>query len=492
MNDLVFLSACQLAQMIRDRSVSAVEVVEAHLAHIAAHNSKLNAIITFNEQQAHARAKVADEALSRGEAWGPLHGVPITIKDTFETAGIRTTAGYKKLANYVPQQDATAVGRLHQSGAILLGKTNPAELASDYQGINSLFDRVNNPWNLNHTAGGSSSGGGAAIAAGFSPLDLGSDFGGSIRHPAHCCGVYGLKPTDRRVSTAGHIPEIPGRSHSIRHMLTTGLMARSIDDLHLGLSLIAGADPRQPEVPPVPLDTPMGEPLQTRRIAWTASFGGVPVTQEIQTAIAQFVGQLMQAGCQVEQVAPSSFDFDVAWETYGELAMPQLALAEPLWTRSFIQRSLRILQERGKISPQFRDHALEWGLLRGMRSNLKQYMATLTRRDRLMAQMDQFFADWDVWLCPVSTAPAFPHCPPGSAIAVDEMRLPYTLGCGAYTTLFNLTGNPVVVIPIAQSQTGLPIGVQLVGRRWRDMELLAVAQQLTEITGGLPHPSHYQ
>jgi amidase len=221
MSDLVFTPAYQLAEMIRDRPlggsllehriVSAVEVVDAHLEQIAKHNTKLSAICTLDEERARQQALLADEALARGENWGTLHGVPITIKDIFETAGLRTTAGYKPLKDYIPQQDATAVARLREAGAIILGKTNPAELASDYQSTNDLFPRVNNPWNLDYTPGGSSGGSAAAVAAGLSPLDLGSDIAGSIRQPAHLCGVFGLKPTDRCVSTAGHIPEVPGK-----------------------------------------------------------------------------------------------------------------------------------------------------------------------------------------------------------------------------------------------------------------------------------------
>ena len=177
MSSLTFASAHQLARMIRDRQVSAVEVLDAYLTQIAKHNSQLNAICTLDEDNARTRAKLADEALARGENWGALHGVPITIKDIFETAGLRTTAGYIPLKDYVPQQDATAVARLRAAGAVIMGKTNMAELAADYQSTNSLFPRVNNPWHLDYTPGGSSGGSAAAVAAGLSPLDLGNDFG---------------------------------------------------------------------------------------------------------------------------------------------------------------------------------------------------------------------------------------------------------------------------------------------------------------------------
>ncbi len=217
--NIVFATASQLAQMIRDKEVSAVEVLNAYLEQIEKYNGKINAIATLDAEKANQRAKEADEALARGKNWGLLHGVPVTIKDTIETAGLLTTAGYQPLKNYIPQQDATVAARLKAAGAIVFAKTNPAKLAGDYQTNNPLFGRTNNPGNLNYTVGGSSGGSAGAIAAAFSPLDLGSDVAGSIRHPAHCCGVYGFMPTDRRVPTTGHIPELPGKPKHIRHLL---------------------------------------------------------------------------------------------------------------------------------------------------------------------------------------------------------------------------------------------------------------------------------
>ncbi|MBW4621386.1 MAG: amidase [Cyanosarcina radialis HA8281-LM2] len=307
-NDLVFLPAYQLAQTIRDRNVSAVEVLEAHLAQIAKYNSQLNAICTLDEENARIRAKQADEALVRGESWGALHGVPVTIKDIFATAGLRTTAGYIPLKDYIPQQDATAVARLRSAGAIIIAKTNMAELAGDYQSTNSLFPRVNNPWNLDCTAGGSSGGSAAAVAAGLSPLDLGNDIAGSVRQPAHFCGVYGLKPTDRRISTAGMIPETPGMPYSLRQMMTVGCFARSLFDIELCFSLIAGADLRRPDVPPVPLDSPAGKSLQELKLAWSDEWAEVPVSSEIRAAMGAIAQKLSLAGVQIDRWLPPNFD----------------------------------------------------------------------------------------------------------------------------------------------------------------------------------------
>lgn len=220
-SELTCFTASKLAQMIRNRIVSSQEVVEAYLAQIDKYNDRLNAICTLDAEGALTRAKAADEAIAKGENWGVLHGVPVTIKDMFETANLKTTSGYIPLKDYVPKEDATAVALLRAAGAVILGKSNLAELTGDFQSTNSLFPRVNNPWNVDYTAGGSSGGSAAAVASGFSPLDLGNDIARSVRQPAHFCGVYGLKPTDKRISTAGNIPEVPGMPHSLRSVSRT-------------------------------------------------------------------------------------------------------------------------------------------------------------------------------------------------------------------------------------------------------------------------------
>ncbi|MBW4624046.1 MAG: amidase [Brasilonema octagenarum HA4186-MV1] len=492
MTDLVFTPAHQLARMIRARTVSAVEVFDAHLTQIVKHNTKLNAICTLDEKRARQRAKQADEALARGENWGVLHGVPITIKDIFETAGLRTTAGYKPLKDYIPKQDATAVARLRAAGAVILGKTNQAELAGDFQSTNDIFPRVNNPWNLDYTAGGSSGGSAAAVAAGLSPLDLGSDIAGSIRQPAHLCGVFGLKPTDRRVSRAGHIPEVPGMPRCIRQMLTAGPFARSIEDLTLCLQLIAGADLRQPEIPPVGLDTPAPQSLQTLRIAWTDEFSAFGVASEIRLAMQAVANTLVQTGVQIEQWVPPGFDFAAGLQLYNVVVAYTMLYSQPInldavgktisvmfreWTQG--DKELRSLYSITGVLPTF------------LNPTMKGYFQALEERDRLIAQMEQALLQWDVWLCPVAMTTAFTHRPKGEAVEVDGKKVPYFMASGAYTMPFSLTGHPVVVIPIGQTKDGLPIGMQIVGKRWREMELLAIATELNKVIGAFQRPSGY-
>lgn len=418
--------------------------------------------------------------------------MPITIKDAFETAELPTTGGCKPLKDYIPKRDATVVARIRAAGAVILGKTNLASGSGDYQGINDLFPRVNNPWNLDCTSGGSSSGGAAAIAAGLSPLDICSDFGGSIRQPAHFCGVFGLKPTDRRVPTTGHILEVPGMPKCIRQMLTVGALARSVEDLRLCLQLIAGSDPHQPDIPPVPLDIATGKTLQNLKIAWTNEWLNFPVASQIKSAIESVVKRLANVGTQIEQWVPE-FDFVAAWQIYYAVATYNLMYSQPT-TFDYARNSIAFLFREGTQG----DRALrKLSNVPGMvfpiflNPSLKGYFEALSQRDRLIAQMDRELEQWDAWLCPVAMTPTFTHRAKGQAVTVEGKKVPYMMASGAYTVPFNLTGHPVVVIPIGQTRDGLPIGMQIVGKRWREMELLAIAQEINKVVGGFQHPSGY-
>src|SRR6266571_5183919 len=291
MMDIVFSSTTQLAAAIRAGHVSATEVLEAHLAQINTHNPTLNAIVTMDAEGAHERARQADEALARGELWGPLHGVPFTLKDAHATAGMRTTTGFPPLANYVPHEDSTVTARLKAAGGILLGKTNVPVMLADYQSNNPIFGRTNNPWNIERTSGGSSGGAAAALAAGMTPFEIGTDLSSSIRIPAHFCGVLGLKPTEQRVPLTGLIPGLPG-PRPVRIMSCIGPMARTVDDLALLYSIIAGPDGRDTEVAPVPVDEVHNLDLKHLRVAFAPSFSGLPVAAEIRDTVKELAKQL--------------------------------------------------------------------------------------------------------------------------------------------------------------------------------------------------------
>ncbi len=457
MDDL-FCSATQLAGAIRAGDTSSTATLEAHLAQIERHNPALNAIVTLDAERAAARAWEADRALARGEVWGPLHGVPFTLKDAHETAGLRTTVGFPPLADYVPQADGTVAARLAKAGGILLGKTNVPTMLADFQADNPIFGRTNNPWDRGRTSGGSSGGAAAAVAAGLTPFDIGTDLSGSIRLPAHFCGVYGLKPTEGRVSLIGVIPNPQDAPRSVRLMSCIGPLARTVDDLDLLYRVIAGPDGRDTDVPPVPLDAPPTLGLAGLRIAVAPTLPGLPVAAAIRAAIRRLADQLTDAGAIAEEVTLPALDFTQDLMGAGALIGMLVGAFE---------------QEEGQGS-----------------ITLAQYLEALQRRDRSILVWEHFFASWDALLCPASMITAFPHCEPGLPLQVDGAATDYWM-VSAHSTIFNYTGHPAVVLPYTQDCDGLPLGVQLVGKRWGEARLLGVAKALAPLTGDFRRPRGY-
>ena len=449
--ELAFASASSLARLIRSREVSAGEILALYARRIERLNAPINAVVTLDLDRATARAAEADRATARGESWGPLHGVPVTLKDTQTTAGIRTTAGYPPLAGYIPTADGTIAARLKAAGAILFGKTNTALLAYDQQTSNPIFGRTNNPWDLTRTSSGSSGGAVAALAAGLTALDVGSDAGGSIRVPAHCCGVYGLKPTFGRVSQEGHIPDLPGMPRLDWVLSTSGPLARSIDDLDLSLRVIAGPDGKDSTVPPVTVSPPPVVELSDLKLAWVPTFPQAPVSKEIASSLEDLANRLQQAGVRIEEVQPS-ISFDEQWEVYQ-------TLSNATWR---LRAKLGGIAEVDDGEPPPTTTAI---------------IAAMDRRDRLIAAWERFFSEWDALLCPPCMTVAYPHCERSSPILVDGQEARYDDEC-RHVYEFNVTGHPALVCPLALDRAGLPIGVQLVAARWADEKLLAIARGL--------------
>jgi amidase len=324
--------------MIREGEVSAGEVVEAYLAQIVQHNGRLNAIVTLDAAGARRQARQADETLARGgPPVGPLHGVPITIKDALEVGGMRTTFGCRWTRHHVPTADAPLVARLRAAGAIVLGKSNIPECSFDWQTVSPIFGQTVNPWDPTRTPGGSSGGGAAAVAAGLSALDAGSDGAGSIRLPAHFCGLFAFNPTAHRVPGGGHmrLPRTP--PGGARNVLSFGFVARSVEDLRLALEATAGPEhPGDFDVPPVPLDTPSGRPLGARRIAWTSTLPGLPANRETRAAIQSAANVLARTGCQVENCAPE-FDPTEALHVWGRIAGAEFGTQTPPHLRPMLR-----------------------------------------------------------------------------------------------------------------------------------------------------------
>ena len=487
---IVFLSASDLAVAIRSGTYTSYEVVSAHINHIHKYNPDLNAIVAIDERAALERARKADEALARGEIWGPLHGVPVSIKDHYAVKNMRITNGFPPLADQITDFDATVVKRLKDAGAIILGITNMPVLAMDVQTFNPIYGRTNNPWDLSRTPGGSTGGGAAAVASGMTPLTIGSDLAGSIRIPADFCGVYGIKPTENFISGYGIFPGISDiKKRTIRAMASLGPLARSVKDLKLCLPIIAGPDGYDALVPAVDM-TPKPKPgYRELRIAWSDNFGDVPVSGDTHEVLKQFIDKLAAEGCTVKQINPKQFDFPEVWKTWGEMVDLQLNTNLPSPAR-FIMYTLGGW-ERSKAP-----------LLQMVYpATYDKYIEINSRREVLISHFEHFLMEWDVFICPVTTRPAYKHREPNDTIfgyniyddpvPVDGHQLNYWMANCAYTAPFNTTGNPVVTIPAGYSKDGMPIGVQIVGRRWHDMELLDIAEMIDAVAGAYREPEGY-
>ncbi len=473
-------SALAIARAVRLKRARVAEVLEAALTRIDRLNPAVNAIVTLDKAGARRGADDADGAIAREEAVGPLHGVPITIKDSFDTAGLRTTAGYPLFAGRVPEVDADAVARLRTAGAIIVGKTNLPPLARGLQTDNRLFGRTNNPWDPGRTPGGSSGGAAASVCAGLSALDLGSDVGGSIRIPAHFCGVYGLKATGGRISGRGHVAStrplvIPDAWHPLLELAAFGPLARSVPDLRTAFRAVA--NPGTPGLDAVP----GRRPLADLRIAWSEEFGGALLDADSRVLMRRFVDTLAARGAQIEHTEPAGLDYDDAWETAGEL-LGSLDTLFQAPARRMVRRVAAVFAAVAPRTPLVR------GLYAGAALNAARIGRALERRLGLIERLDRFLASWDAWVCPVFPTPAFTHRPPHESIEVDGVRVAQLEANLLHTVLFNVTGSPVVALPIGRTAQGLPVGVQLVGRRWGEMALLDVAEELAIAGSGYAAP----
>jgi amidase len=437
-----------MAAMVRERAISPVELVEAHLQQIERRNPSLNAFVTVMGEEALREARAREAALVRAEPLGLLHGVPVTIKDSFDVAGYATQVGSRLRAGHRATRDAAAVARLRAEGAIILGKTNTPELLACYETDNFITGRTNHPLDAERTPGGSSGGEAAAIASYCSPGGIASDGGGSIRIPAHFCGIAGLKPTPGRISTTGHFPSLgyPGGLTGV-----AGPMARCAEDLRLLFSVLAGYDPQDPFSSPVPLR--VSNPQGTRIGVWE-QFYDVPVCPEVRAAVQGAAAALAGLGFAVDAFTPQG-----------------LERAPNLWAFLFSDWPAAAVRKLA----EGRESDLHWTLSENLsraEPTGGQVLETLAARDRMRAALLRQMESVPVLLMPVCGIPAFRHRERKWTIDGREV--------GTFRAMMpalpaNVLGLPAVTVPMAVSGSGLPLGVQLVGRPYEDERLLELA-----------------
>ncbi|MQA15313.1 MAG: amidase [Pseudonocardiaceae bacterium] len=477
MTELGFTPATDLAGALRRREIASRELLNHYLGRIERDNPALNAVVTLDEERARRQAWAADEAAARGELWGPLHGLPMTVKDSIETAGLRTTAGATELADHVPERDADAVARLRSAGAVIFGKTNLPTYAMDVQSYNPVFGTTNNPWDTARTPGGSSGGAAAALAAGLTGFELGSDIGGSIRNPAHFCGVFGLKPSYGIVPARGHIPGPPS-TLTTADISVIGPMGRSADDLDLGLDVLAGPDPIASVAWRLDLPPPRADSLARYRLAAWLDDPYCPTDSDVLEVLAAAVDALRGNGAAVDERA-RPVELPAADRLFRQLLQGAVCNGYP--RRVFD----RLRDEAAAASPD--DDSPRLRTARDITQRKRDWNSAHERRLQLASRWATFFRDHDVLLCPVTPTAAIPHdhAPDLDArtISVNGQHRPYW----DQLTWAGLTGMaylPAAVVPVGRTRQGLPVGLQVVAAHLEDRTAVDVARRIATVVGG--------
>ena len=453
-----FSSATEMIDAIRQGRITSVELLNLHLDRIQRYNDDINAVVALDVDAARKRAAEADKAIAEGQDWGPLHGLPMTVKDVFEVDGMPATSGDPKLKDYIPNRNATAVQRLIDAGAIIFGKTNVPIHASDVQTYNEIYGTTNNPWDLSRTPGGSSGGSAAALAVGFTPLELGSDIGGSVRNPAHYSGIFGHKPTFGVVPRYGHIPPMPGRvpPHLMPAipLFVVGPLARSADDLELALKVLTTPNIMDESANSPELLLPQKRRFKNYRVAvwFTDPYPAAEIDADVLATLKKTVAKLRDAGLDIDEEARPAIDLMMDGYLWYEIYSQMMAGAIPL------------------------DEVL------------------VKRQKKQQKMWAEFFERYDVLLAPISPTVAFPHDHKGTFLSRrleingQEKPMRNTL-TWAYMAV--VSGLPATVAPVGLSESGLPVGIQIIGARFEDRTTIAFAQGLSELIGGFVPPPGY-
>ncbi len=483
MTSIIFQSAVEITKQIRDRKISCEGVVKQFLDHIETHNKTINAVSDLRDyKDIITEAKHKDELLKQGILLGPLHGLPMTVKDTYNVKGLISSNGNPKLKSNIAEYDAELVIRLKEAGAIIIGKTNVALYALDWQTNNPWFGQTKNPYNSEHVVGGSSGGSAAALASGFTPLELGTDAGGSIRVPAHFCGVCGIRTTESALSNRGNMvtPKLPRLG---RYLLSNGPLARNIDDLLLATEVLWNGKQQFSENPPVPFkqNEYKGQRL---KIAYSLTLDGLTLEKDYEDIYKAFLEKIKQSNYELIQTKPS-YNSNTLVNLWGRISGYDLAVA------------LNKIPFKGILSyffikSRYKDKQWAKGMRQGSRSSAYNYAKALELKDDISDSFINFFKKYDIWITPVSIASAFKHQNPGKPLEVNGWKKGYTKGFIPFNFPSTIPGHPIVVIPIGITKKGLPVGIQIHGRKWNDYKLLQIAKELTKLTDGFIVPKMFR
>jgi amidase len=483
MDELAFADATTLAAKIRDKSISSVELLEHYVQRVERYNGDINAVIVTQLDRARSRAADADAALARGESWGPLHGVPMTVKESYDIEGLPTTHGYPAHKDNMATQDAVACQRLQQAGAVIFGKTNVPIALADFQSYNDIYGTTNNPHNVTRTPGGSSGGSAAALAAGLTGLEMGSDIGGSIRNPAHYCGVFGHKPT---------WGILPVRGHALPGILTPsdisviGPLARSAEDLALVLDIVGGADDLHLPGWSLELPAPRQKSLGDYKVAVWADDIMAPVDETIKARVLQVAKLVEEAGGQVDYDVRPNFDVAASHDAFFNLLQSAMSArqSDEIFEENLARREGLAAGDKGALAQVTQASTLYY----------RQWHQFNEKRTHLRWAWHEFFKQWDVLLTPMCVTSAFAHDhnPQTSqrTLTVNNEPRPY------FEQVFwaGLTGVsylPSTIVPTGLDAQQLPVGVQIVGREMGDRVTIEFARQVAALQGGFVAPAAY-
>ena len=479
MTEIHFLSAIELADKILTKQISSLELTEHFINRIESHDGAINAVVVRDFERALDAARNADDQLAKQNVIGPLHGLPMTIKESYNIAGLPTCWGAPEYETNIAKHDADAVRKLKASGAHFLGKTNVPQMLDDIQTYNPIYGTTNNPWDLTRVSGGSSGGSAASLAAGFTALDAGSDIGGSIRSPAHFCGVFGHKPTWGIVSTEGHSLREPS---PMLDLAVCGPLARSAADLELALSIMQGASTLEASGWKLDLPAPRHKTLNDFRVAIWPNDDYAPVSHEIAERISELSEILANLGCKVSDTARPRVSPKQVHIDYQNLLHSQMAAAV---SPEKYERNQRYA---ARFDPE--DMSPQAVMSRAMVLNHADWLRTNARRYESRYAWREFFSDWDIMICPQTATTAFPHDHrkySERTLDVDgesQWYFQQIFWSGLITTPLL----PSTVVPTGPSAAGLPIGVQCVGDAYQDRTCIHFAKLLTRETGGFTPP----
>ena len=479
--ELLFKSAFEIAEYVKAKAVSSREVVSFYLDRIETFNPQINAVVQLDAERALLRADAADKAIASGQDWGPLHGLPVTIKDAYLTEGIVTANGIPALKGNIPDRNADVVQKYVDAGAIILGKTNTPMASGDFQSFNEIYGTTNNPWDLTRTCGGSSGGAGASLASGMTPMELGGDIGGSIRIPSHLNGVYGHKPS-HGIVTQRTLVDWPDQIAE-QDLWVVGPMGVCAQDLRKALALLVGPVPEKALAWKIELPPPRTKSIKSLRVATYFDHPDYPVDQEVREQLESVAVSLERAGARVERNVSPDIDFQENLIVYLQIMYSHMDENVPDEVRDMMAEALKPIPGSEEVIAMFGGSVAQWN-----KAN--------ERRFQLQRKWTEFFRDYDVLLAPILPLPAFEH--DHTAIPFrrwvvngeDRSAMIDTLFWAAFSLLTYL---PATAVPAGRTaKQGLPVGVQIVGPFLEDQTPLEVAIMLEDCHQGFVAPSGYR